>query len=489
MTEQANEHAWLTAVLSGVDVGVHAVDTRGVTVYYNHNAGRLDGLQPSEVTGRHLLAVFPSLSEETSSLLRVLRSEETISHRRQSYTNYRGDEVHTANTTRPVYAGGRLIGALEIAADMTEMKHLAERVVDLQAARLPSAGVRNVRGGSGVVWSLADLLTVTPEVLRVVEMAKKVAATSSPVLVYGETGTGKELLVQGIHGASARAGNAFIAQNCAALPGALLEGILFGTVKGSFTGAENRQGLFELAHGGTLFLDELNSMPPDLQTKLLRVLEDQQVRRLGDNKAIPVDVRIVAAMNSDPEEAVRTGQLRADLYYRVRVAALRLPPLADRPTDIPLLIDHFLALYNERFGKFVRALTADAMDILLHATWRGNVRELKHAIEAAMIVVEDELIERQHLPAYLLRDHRSVAVHPVAEQPQTAAAGAVADTIADTGAKDGAATLSLSARLAQSERLWIQEALSKSGGRIAKAAASLGIPRQTLQSKMKKYEL
>ncbi len=478
MTEQANDHAWLTAVLSGVDVGVHAVDIRGFTIYYNDSAGRLDGLQTNEVVGRHLLDVFPSLNEETSSLLRVLRSQETISHRRQTYTNYRGDEVHTTNTTRPVYAGDRLIGALEIAADMTEMKHLAERVVDLQAARLsqPGAKGKGARGVSGVVWSLADLLTATPEVSRVVEMAKKVAATSSPVLVYGETGTGKELLVQGIHSASARSGCAFIAQNCAALPGALLEGILFGTVKGSFTGAENRPGLFELSHGGTLFLDELNSMPPDLQAKLLRVLEDQQVRRLGDNKAIPVDVRIVAAMNVDPEEAVKIRQLRADLYYRVRVAALRLPPLAERPADIPLLIDHFIALYNRRFGKSVRALAEDAQSILVNASWRGNVRELKHAIEAAMIVVDGDLIERHHLPAYLLRD-----LNPVDEQSTM-----VTD---DVVGKDSALILPLSERLARSERLWIQEALTKSCGHIANAAAMLGIPRQTLQSKMKKYGL
>ena len=482
MTEQANDHAWLTAVLSGVGVGVHTVDTRGVTVYYNDGAGRLDGLQPTEVVGRHLLDVFPSLSEETSSLLRVLRSQETISHRRQTYTNYRGDEVHTTNTTRPVYAAGRLIGALEIAADMTEMKHLAERVVDLQAARLSRTDARGARAGSGVIWSLADLLTATPEVSRVVEMAKKVAATSSPVLVYGETGTGKELLVQGIHSASPRSGGAFIAQNCAALPGALLEGILFGTVKGSFTGAENRPGLFELAHGGTLFLDELNSMPPDLQAKLLRVLEDQHVRRLGDNKAMPVDVRIVAAMNVDPEEAVGSGQLRADLYYRVRVAALRLPPLADRPADIPLLIDHFIALYNTRFGKSVRALANDARSILVNATWRGNIRELKHAIEAAMIVADGDLIERRHLPAYLLRDLR-----PVDEGLATSAAGA-ADR-ADRADTDGEPLLPLPERLAHSERLWIQEALTNSRGQIGSAAAMLGIPRQTLQSKMKKYGL
>lgn len=464
---------WLAEILDVVDVGIHGVDMKGVTLYYNQSAAKLDGVNPHEVIGRHVLDVFPSLSEETSSLLRVLRSGQKISHRQQVYTNFRGQEVHTSNTTIPVYSGKKLVGALEVAADITEVKHLAEQVVNLQAAKLPMEIVAQT-AGNGVDFTLSDLLTNAPSVQTVIALARKFACTSSPVLVYGETGTGKELLVQGIHSASVRANKPFIAQNCAALPEALLEGILFGTVKGSFTGAENRPGLFELATGGTLFLDELNSMPLDLQAKLLRVLEDQKVRRLGDNKQISVDVRIMAAMNIDPEDAVQSGILRADLYYRVRVATLRLPPLHERREDIPLLIDHFIKLYNHRFDKHVRGVSQNALEYLYNAPWPGNVRELKHAIEAAMIVTDDELIECEHLPLYL---QKAKANNP------TAWSCSVPDDVLQS------VDMSLKNRLAAIERQWLCQAMHEAGGNIAMAARSLDLPRQTLQSKIKKYGL
>jgi len=464
---------WLQTLIGALEVGIHAVDERGLTLYYNTKAGRLDGLEPHEVIGRHVLAVFPSLNEETSTLLRVLRSQETISHRRQSYRNYRGVEVHTSNTTRAVFdEGGRLLGALEVAADITEVQHLAERVVDLQAAALPPRKGRAAERGA-VTWTLEEIVTCSPWVQAVIARARKVARTSSPVLVYGQTGVGKELLVQGIHAASPRARAPFIAQNCAALPSTLLEGILFGTVKGSFTGAENRPGLFELAHGGTLFLDELNSLPLDLQAKLLRVLEDGKIRRIGGQDVTAVDVRIIAAMNKDPQQAVEQGQLREDLYYRVQVVGLYLPSLAERREDIDLLVEHFIAKCNERFDMRVRGLTPSALDCLKQAQWRGNIRELKHVIEAAMNEVDGEWIDVADLPAQLRAQ----------SEP-----GRVTTVTGGQGAEECSA-MTLTERMEGYERKWIAEALTASAGHVAQAAERLGIPRQTLQSKMKKLRL
>ncbi len=464
---------WLAEILSVVNVGIHAVDIKGVTLYYNQSAAKLDGVNQHEVIGRHVLDVFPSLSEETSSLLRVLRSGEKISHRQQVYTNFRGQEVHTSNTTIPVYSGKKLVGALEIATDMTEVKHLAEKIVNLQAATLPKHTDAHL-AGNGVDFVLSDLLTCAESVKAVIALAQKIARTSSPVLVYGQTGTGKELLVQGIHSASPRCHQPFIAQNCAALPEPLLEGILFGTVKGSFTGAENRPGLFELASGGTLFLDELNSMPLDLQAKLLRVLEDQKIRRLGDNRQMPVDVRIMAAMNIDPEEAVQKGILRADLYYRIRVAALHLPPLSERREDIPLLITHFLKIFNDRFSKQVTGIAANALEYLIQASWPGNVRELKHALEAAMIIVEGTTIECEHLPLYLQKEKARRLANSTCALPSDASSFA---------------PINLKGALANVEKQWLRRAVRESGGNIALAAEYLALPRQTLQSKLKKYGL
>ena len=473
MKSRLDYDAWLEALLESLELGVHAVDMDGRTVFYNRWAGKLDGLEPVEVIGKHVLDVFPSLTEETSSLLRVLKNQENISHEQQSYRNFRGDVVHTSNTTRPVFSSGIQIGALEISVDITEVQHLAEKVVDLQAAVSPkSAKIKEgVRKSTGATWTLADVATDSPLVMEVVDKAKKIATTSSPVLVFGATGTGKELLVQGIHNASQRSASPFIAQNCAALPGTLLEGILFGTVKGSFTGAENRAGLFELASGGTLFLDELNSMPLDLQAKLLRVIEEQQVRRLGDNKLIPVDVRIMAAMNVDPEEALQAGTLRADLYYRVRVVTLHLPPLVERGEDLFLLTAVFINEFNRRFHKRVKGLSPEVKEVFRKAGWKGNVRELKHAVEASMNLADEGWIEPHHLPSYLLKE-------------------AGVEYRKETVRVDNSEALrSLQDEVAKVEKEWIQRALDSSQGNLTHAAKLLGIPRQTLQSKIKKYKL
>ncbi|OPG16828.1 sigma-54 interaction domain-containing protein [Ferroacidibacillus organovorans] len=464
-----DEDVWLHALLESVRVGVHAVNDCGVTILYNQTAATLDGLSREEVLGRHVLDVYPSLTEETSSLLRVLRSGDPVLLRRQSYRNFRGDEVHTANATRAVYRDGRLYGALEIAQDITEVQHLAERVVELQAAtRPPRSGERS----AAVRYTLDDILTADPTLLEMKARAKRAARTSSPVLIYGPTGTGKELFAQGIHAASPRANGPFIAQNCAALPGPLLEGILFGTVKGSFTGAENRAGLFELASEGTLFLDEIHALPIDLQAKLLRVLDDQHVRRLGDQKSRAIDVRILAAMNVEPEAAVREKMLREDIFYRIQVVSLRLPALAQRRGDLELLIDHFVGDCNARFGMTVRGLTPGALRVLRDATWPGNVRELRHALESAMNLVEDAWIDVSHLPQYLTQHHapRGGTDAPKGLQP-------VADR-RQQGLADSVEAL---------ERDMIVHALATCEWNLSAAAAMLEIPRQTLQSKMKKW--
>jgi len=471
-----HEQAWLREVIAALDVGVHAVDAQGRTIVYNRKAAALDGLDPADVIGRHVLDVFPSLSAETSSLLRVLASGETISHQRQTYRNFRGKTVVTSNTTRPVYDGPALLGALEVAHDITEVEQLAGRVVDLRART--RSGTARPDVGDPTRYRLDDLLTVDPHVAAVKQMAAQIAETSSPVLVYGETGVGKEVLVQGIHRASPRAHGPFIAQNCAALPGALLEGILFGTVRGSFTGSEDRPGLFELASGGTLFLDELNAMAPDLQAKLLRAIEEQQVRRLGGARVLPIDVRIIAAMNEEPDAALRAGRLRQDLYYRIRVVALHLPPLREREGDVDLLTDHFVRECNDRFDKCVAHVDPRVRTALRAAPWPGNVRELAHAIEAAMIVVAGTCLQLEHLPAYLR-----------AALPTTAHLAPAQETAHGLETGSAQVGLSLPQQVERLERQLIEAALHQARGRVAVAARALGVPRQTLQSKMHKLGL
>jgi DNA-binding NtrC family response regulator len=233
-------------------------------------------------------------------------------------------------------------------------------------------------------------------VMRIIEMA---GPSSASVLITGETGAGKEIVARTIHKLSPRASGPFVAINCSAIPESLMESEIFGHERGAFTGAaERRIGCFELADGGTLLLDEIGEMPPQTQAKLLRVLEDRKVRRLGSKTETPVDVRVVAATNKDPEQAVASGQMRQDLYFRLNVFHIHLPPLREHKEDIPALVEHMLRDINAKHGKSVRGVGAEVMDIFMSHTWPGNIRELRNVLERASIMSEKDLISRTTLP-------------------------------------------------------------------------------------------
>jgi DNA-binding NtrC family response regulator len=243
----------------------------------------------------------------------------------------------------------------------------------------------------------------SPGIRGVYRIIEQSAPTVASVLVSGESGTGKELVAQTIHELSPRAAFPFVAINCAAIPETLLESEIFGHEKGAFTGAQDRRiGVFELAHRGTLFLDEIAEMVPATQVKLLRVLQERTFRRLGGRQEQSVDVRVIAATNMDPASAVRNGKLREDLYYRLNVFAIELPPLRDRREDIPLLVQNFLNEFNRTNVKSVRAVDQEAMHILEHYSWPGNIRELRNVIERATILADGDFIEPRHLPPTLL---------------------------------------------------------------------------------------
>jgi len=296
----------------------------------------------------------------------------------------------------------------------------------------------------------------------VFRMVHKVAASTSTVLIYGESGTGKELVARALHHESDRRGRPFYAVNVAALPESILEAELFGHEKGAFTGAEMRKiGLFEQASGSTLFLDEVGDLKRDLQVKLLRALQEREILRVGGTERIRIDVRIVAATNQELERAVREGRFREDLYYRLNVIPIVLPPLRDRRTDIPLLVDHFLAKYA---GSRSRGVSEDALKTLMAYDWPGNVRELESVIERALLLGEGELIVPADLPASL----RSGAGGPKR---------ATDLEIPDSGID-----------LEAVERSLILKALDKAGGNVTRAARLLGLSRRTLQYRIEKIQ-
>src|SRR6478609_4971269 len=263
--------------------------------------------------------------------------------------------------------------------------------------------VRTLRRQLREQGSFGRIIGNSPGIRTVYRVIEQSAPTSASVLISGESGTGKELIAQTIHELSPRATFPFVAINCAAIPETLLESEIFGHEKGAFTGAHDRRiGVFELAHRGTLFLDEIAEMQPATQVKLLRVLQERSFRRLGGRQEQTVDVRVIAATNANPGEAVRSGRLREDLYYRLNVFAIELPPLRDRREDVPLLIQRFLNEFNGINNKTVKAVDAEAMQILEQYPWPGNIRELRNVIERATILSDGEFIEPRHLPPTLV---------------------------------------------------------------------------------------
>jgi two-component system response regulator AtoC len=312
------------------------------------------------------------------------------------------------------------------------------------------------RGGLGGFIGRSDAIT------RVLDTARKVAAYPTTVLITGESGTGKEVLSREIHGLSPRAERGFVAVNCGAIPENLLESELFGHEKGSFTGAiRSRPGLFEQADGGTLLLDELGELPAAMQVKLLRVLETRVVRRVGANQDRPVDVRVIAATSRVLDQEVRAGGFREDLYYRLNVVHLRVPPLRDRPEDIPLLTNHFIEKFNQRFSRRVRGVSPAALELMLSAPWPGNVRQLENAVERAV----------------LLCDGDEIAPGDLALGPAVPAA--------PIGDED----LSIKRRSAALERELIQRALVRTGGNRTRAARLLEISYKALVYKIRDYGL
>ena len=309
------------------------------------------------------------------------------------------------------------------------------------------------------------IVAASEAMIEVLELVERAAEFKSTVLLTGESGTGKEVLARAIHAQSPRRAEAFVAVNCAAIPENLLESELFGHARGAFTGADRaRRGLFVEADGGTLFLDEIGELTPPLQAKLLRVLQEEEVRPLGESKARRVNVRVLAATARDLEQEVQAGRFREDLFYRLNVLRVRVPPLRERRQDIPLLLDHFLASFATSLGKPVRELTDDALEKLVAYAWPGNVRELENVIERAMILVRGDSIGVRDLPAN---------VTAPAEAPET---GAAPEFLLRSARRD-----------AETEA--IRRALAATGGNRTHAARLLGISHRALLYKLKEYEI
>lgn len=343
--------------------------------------------------------------------------------------------------------GDRVLAGVETLTDITELDERERRIEDL--SRLLEDGFHGLVGRS-------------PAMERLYGILEKAAASDAPVIIYGESGTGKELAANAIHELGPRREKPFIQFNCAALNESLLESELFGHVKGAFTGAiSHRQGRFEAAHGGDIFLDEIGDVPPATQVKLLRVLETGLVERVGENRSIEVNVRVITATNRNLEAMVAQGTFRSDLFFRINVIPIHLPPLRERREDIPLLVETFLSRIREKTGKPISGLSAEAMRRFMAHPWPGNVRELKSALEYACVIADHGHLEPEHLP---LQFAGKAAVCPPEARAQAAPAPP-----------------------ARGPREELLEALRLAGGNKSEAARLLGVNRGTILNRMRKF--
>jgi DNA-binding NtrC family response regulator len=342
--------------------------------------------------------------------------------------------------------------------DPQRLRVLLQKVVEREDTLREVEALRRQLHDRGHFGPMVGNAAAIRSVYRLIEQA---APTDASVLISGESGTGKELVAQTIHQLSGRSTSPFVAINCAAIPESLLESEMFGHERGAFTGAlERRQGCFELAHKGTLFLDEISEMSPRIQAKLLRVLQERTVRRLGGQKEQAIDVRMIAATNVDPVKAVQDGRLRDDLYYRLNVVAVCVPPLRERKEDIPLLVQHFIVGFNVQDNKMVRAIDAQALRALQQYAWPGNIRELRNVIERAIILSQGEFIETEHLPPDV--------------------SGKRPPRVRQDGLAPGM-------RVDEVERRLIELTLAHTRNNKTRAAEILGITTKTLQNKLKRF--
>lgn len=461
-------HDMLIQILNQMSESVVLCDAENRIWMLNDAAVKMDSILTQDIRGEKIENVYRMLDGTELALPRVIRDKRPLLNLRQYYTTRYGRTIDVVSNNYPIVRGGQIMGAFNIQQDWSELGDLHKKIIDLQAKLLEctAPGKKNTKNILTARYTFRDIISISPAMAGVIAQCRQVARTDSSVMFYGETGTGKELFAQSVHNASRRAKGPFLAINCAAIPENLLESLLFGTEKGAYTGAESRAGLFEQADGGTLLLDEINSMNISLQSKLLRVLQDGVIRRVGGMSEHRVNVRVLSNINIPPYQAIEENKLRRDLFYRLGVVNINIPPLRDRKEDIPLLAKQFIIQCNKKLVRNVSDIDLSVLERFTAYNWPGNVRELQHAIEHAMNVLPDErnIITVHDLPQHILKE--------------------------STGAKQsGRIDGSFHRSVDSFGRGTICRVLQQNGGNISAAARQLKMSRQNLQYYIKRHKI
>ncbi|AOT73301.1 hypothetical protein Gferi_25315 [Geosporobacter ferrireducens] len=450
--------------------GIQIYDRNGYFLYANPASEDLEFYKNEDFKGKHILDLY-DLKEEYSTILTVLRTQKPVINRCDRFKMKTGKALTTINNGYPLKIDDILYGAVVFESDLSALKRIKNRTINLEAyveGRQPATQEQ--------LYAFDDIIHVSDKMKNMIHFAKKVSLTDSSVIIVGATGTGKELMAQSIHSFSPRRDKPFIDINCSAVPSNLFESMFFGTEKGAFTGSIAKKGFFEMADGGTIFLDEVNSISIEMQAKLLRVLQEKRFQRIGGEKYLRCDVRIIAAANEDLHELMEQQKIRKDFYYRISAIKIEIPSLNERKEDIPILARYFLIELCNQYNRPQMVISNQVLDVFLEYNWPGNVRELQHVIEYVFNCASEDIeeVDISHLPDYLLSpsalDHTSMRDIKSSK-----------DFFNENN--------TLETQLAFFEKEIIYQQLQKHGGNITKSAKSLGISRQSLQYRMKKTGL
>ena len=466
----ANLEFLYTRALDQLPFGVQIYDKNTHAVYFNQASREISHIPSGvNITGRHLLDMY-DLEETVSTTMTALRTQSPVIDRVDQFSVDNGTFIASANTSYPIFQNGQLSGAVTFEHTEETIQKYYQSIQDTRQALKHFSGNAAPVRFSG--YTFENVIGGSEKLRSAVELAQRVAPQNSPVMLVGETGTGKEIFAQSIHRSSPRAGKKFVAINCAAIPETLIESLLFGTAKGSFTGSEDKAGYFEEASGGTLFLDELNSMSLVMQSKLLRVLQERTFRRVGGKKDLELDVRIISSCNEDPFQTVEENKFRRDLFYRLSSVIIELPPLREHLEDLEQLTWYHLEQTAFQYVHRITRIQPQVYQLLGAYRWPGNVRELFHVLDYAQNVADSDVMTVEHLPAYLRKNQ---APAPRQSAPLT-----------PSGHIDFSHT-SLQALMDDYEKEVITQALDRCGYNISQTAQALGILRQSLQYRIRKY--
>lgn len=464
----------LESIISKINDGIVMSDSEGKIIIYNNAMEKLEDKRACDMIGKYLWDAYGYNEMDGSEHRKVFKSGNSIINRYAAHAYHNGQPKYVSYSTYPIIQDGEKIGVYSISKNETKLHSLLAETIELKRKFNKEIANENTPSykSNGTTFTFSDIIGTSDTVKRLIKEAESISWLDNNILLIGETGTGKEVFAQSIHNNGKRSEEPFIGINCSAIPENLLESILFGTVKGAFTGSIDSKGLFEEAKSGTLFLDELNSMPLTMQTKLLRVLQERRVRPVGGNTTKPINCRIISAMNEKPDELIKRGKLREDLFYRIAGFNLYIPSLHDRGADALDLSDFYIHRYNNTMEKNIVGLSNELKEVILSYTWPGNVRELQHFIENAMVRVsaDDKYLSISHIPEYL-KDKVLIGCSKLV-----------------TPSKDDKME-SLPTTLNNLERKIILESLDNNNWNISKTAKKLGIIRQSLLYRIKKLDI